>query len=408
MRKYTLLSLIVVTLLMVSGCQLVPSSDNESDLTGKIVLDDDDFVFLDDDEIEDNETDNETAVAPVEDDEPLPTTDVDEEDVAFTVTVVEGELISLDLEAVDPDGDTIEYTFTTPLSAQGRWQTQIGDEGRYLTTITASDGKLSTSEDVLLVIERANRPPVIECLDALAIQEGEDLVVDCNIYDEEGDSILVSYEGWTTSSLKTTSFDDAGDYTVLVRATDGNEESTKTIDVTVKNVNRAPSIAPVDDLTIMETTTVSISPTTADEDGDEVTLSYSSPLDNNGEWVTTDGDAGTYEISVTASDGSATATESFTITVTQINTAPVLKDIDNINVKEGETIKLPVNAYDPEGDELTISYSGFMDDEEYTATYNDAGSYEQTVTVSDGVLSTTQTFTIDIEDENRAPVFTIG
>ena len=401
MKRFALVSLVALMILL-SGCQYLGIGNNESGPTGKIVLDDNDFVFL-------NDTINSTnaTAQPQENVTEPQVTDVNEEDVAYTVHVTEGDLVKLDLQAVDPDGDPLQYTFTDPLNAQGRWQTQIGDEGRYLVTVTASDGKLATSEDVLIVVDRANRPPVIECPDTVTAKENSVVNLDCNIYDEEGDSILVSYEGWMTSSTKKTTYDDAGEYTVLVRASDGNKESTKTVKVIVENVNRPPVIEPIEDMTVMETTKVSVKPKVTDPDGDPVTLSFSKPLNDNGEWQTEDGDAGTYDISVTASDGTATTTESFTITVTQINTAPILKPIKDITVDEGDLIKIPVNAYDPEGDQLTISYSGFMDSQTYQTTYDDAGTYEETVTVSDGVLQTSDTFTITVNNKNRPPTFVV-
>lgn len=398
MKKYALFSLIVLALL-VAGCTGTTTGDNTTDLTGQIVLDDEDFVFIDD-TVGTNES--------VSDDVPVRDgTDVKEEDVAFVIEVTEEELVVLNLQAIDPDGDSLDYAFNEPLNAQGRWQTQIGDEGRYLTTITVSDGKLSTSEDVLIIVARANRAPTIECPESFTVNEGESLHIDCNIYDEEGDDILISYEGWSTSSNKKTTFNDAGEYTVLLRASDGNKESTTRVAVIVNNVNRAPELSPLEDMTVMETTTVRLKPVVVDPDGDEVMLSFSSPIGDNGVWVTDDGDAGTYEVEVVASDGSATATEIFTLTITQINTAPVLKKIANIVVDEGETIKIPVNAYDPEGDEIFVTYSGFMDSDAYKTTYDDAGVYDQSVTVSDGVLSTTLTFSITVENKNRAPVFVL-
>lgn len=400
MKKYALFSLLVLVLvLLVTGCSGKDSGDNMTDLTGQIVLDDEDFVFIDDEPVN---TEDDSGDIPMRDG-----ADVDEEDVAFVLEVTEEELVALDFKAIDPDGDSLDYEFNEPLNAQGRWQTQIGDEGRYLTTVTVSDGKLSTSEDVLIIVARANRAPTIECPESFSADEGELLYVDCNIFDEEGDDILISYEGWSTSSSKKTTFDDAGEYTVLLRASDGNKESTHEVKVVINNVNRAPVLEALEDMTVMETTTIRLVPIVEDPDGDEVMLSFSKPVGEDGVWVTDDGDAGTYEVEVLVTDGSATATETFTLTVTQINTAPVLKRIADIVVDEGDSIVLPVNAYDPEGDEIFITYSGFMDSDSYDSTFDDAGVYEQSVTVSDGVLSTTEVFSITIENKNRAPVFVL-
>ncbi|MFP4524618.1 MAG: hypothetical protein ACLFO2_04900 [Candidatus Woesearchaeota archaeon] len=397
MQNYLLLTLIVLTLAL-GGCSYLGIGDNDTEPTGQIVLDDEDFTFLN----ETNETapeDNETDVESAE--------NISEEDVAHTVRITEGELVKVDLKAVDPDGDPLEYEYEEPLNERGRWQTEIGDEGRYLVTVTVSDGKLATKEDVLIIVERANRAPVINCPDTIDVKEGETLDIDCDIYDEEGDNIMVSYQGWMTSSTKEVGYDDAGEHAVLVRASDGEKENTKEIIIDVEDVNREPVLKPVQDVTVMETNTVSVDPEVSDPDGDDVSLSFSKPLDDNGTWTTDDGDAGTYDVTVTATDGKATVSEEFTVTVTQINTKPVLKPIGDIEVDEGETIKLPVDAYDPEGDELTFSYSGFMDTKEYTTDYDDAGEYQQTVTVSDGVLETSETFTITVNDKNRPPRFVI-
>jgi hypothetical protein len=403
MKQYALISLVVIALL-ISGCQTLGNKNQGEDVTGKIVLDDEDFVFLDEPVLEEQPGTEEKTEVPEKLD---PVDDIKEEDVAYVIKVTEGDLVKLDLQAVDPDGDKLEYAFSNPLNEQGRWQTKIGDEGKYLTTVTVSDGKLATSEDILIVIVRANRPPFIECPEQLIVKENELLTIDCNVYDEEGDSILISYEGWVSSNTKQTNYNDAGKYTALIRASDSKKESTKTLEIVVENVNRAPTLDSIDDLTVMETTNIAIKPKTSDPDGDEVVLSYSKPLNDNGEWLTNDGDSGVYDVIVVASDGSATATEKFVITVTQINTVPVLKEIKDITVNEGETIKIPVNAYDPEGDELTISYSGYMDRAEKAVGYEESGSYEQTVTVSDGVLQTSQTFTITIVNKNRAPKFVL-
>ncbi len=412
MRKFVFISILAIMLLL-SGCQYFTSGDKTS-ATGDVVLDGD-FIFLNDSgDVNDSGVDNSSEVAADSSKDGVELTDdsssvgIDESEVSYVVTVTEGELVSLDLEAVDPDGDSLDFEYTSPLNAQGRWQTEIGDEGKYLVTVTATDGKLSTSEDVLIIVKRANRPPTIECPPTITIKEGQELNVDCNIYDEEGDKMVISYEGWTTSRTKQTGFDDAGEYTVLVRASDQSGFSTKKVNVIVENVNRAPVIEPLDDITVMETNTVIVSPEVSDPDGDEVAVSFSSPLDENGRWETVDGDAGVYEVVVTATDGSAMSTDVLTITVTNINTAPVLKKIGDLTFEEGDLIVLPVNAYDPEGDNLTVSYEGFMGGKEYQTTYDDAGVYEETVTVSDGVLSTSETFTITIKDKNRAPVFVFG
>ena len=61
----------------------------------------------------------------------------------------EGDLIFFEPIGVDPDGDVITYTYSKPLNENGEWQTQTGDAGTYLVTITASDGKEEVEKKVV-------------------------------------------------------------------------------------------------------------------------------------------------------------------------------------------------------------------------------------------------------------------
>ena len=49
---------------------------------------------------------------------------------------------------------SLYYSFTEPLDRQGKWQTSYGDAGEYIITVTATDGELSTSEKVKLVVKK--------------------------------------------------------------------------------------------------------------------------------------------------------------------------------------------------------------------------------------------------------------
>ncbi|MDL1957729.1 MAG: PKD domain-containing protein, partial [Candidatus Desulfofervidus auxilii] len=80
------------------------------------------------------------------------------------------------------------------------------------------------------------------------------------------------------------------------------------------------------------------------------------------------------------------------------NSAPVLEEIPDIVVNEGETVKISPNAFDPDGDKLTFSYSGWMNGPTYTTDYDDAGVHKVTVTVSDGELTDSQEVTITVID----------
>ncbi len=398
MKKKALIFVLLATFLLVVACGPVEPVDDLDDLN-----------------ISDNDLDD-----VFEPEEPeVPSEPVNASKAAYTLTAVEGELVRIPVQAYDPDGGDVSLTFEEPFNEEGLWLTEIGDEGQYLVKVSVTDGLLTTSEYVLVIIERANRPPVIECPERVVVQETETVRLDCNIFDEDGDPVIVAYEGWMRSSTKETDYGDEGNYTVLVRARDAEHEVTDSVKVIVEKKNRPPEIEPIGTLRVIETDTITVSPNVTDPDGDEITLSFSEPLDEDGSWTPDFGDRGTYNVSVTASDGEDTTVEHFTIVVERRNRAPVIKPIDPITVSEGETVKIDVDAYDPDGDDITISYSGWMNSSEYTTTYDDAhplgcdepgciATYYVTVTVSDGILETSEVVEVNVKDRNRPPELIFG
>ncbi len=325
-------------------------------------------------------------------------------------TVIEGELVSFpNLEATDPDGDPITYTFTPPLDASGRWQTTVGDAGEYKVTITASDGKNSVSQEVMLTVTPKNRAPTIALASKeITVSEGETVTLAPEVTDPDGDKATLSFEGWMASPSKTTTFSDAGRHEVELVASDGTATTREKIVVIVENVNRPPTINPISDVVVKEGDRITVSPTATDPDGDKVTFMYSTPVGQDGAWETGSEDVGKYRINVTATDGEMTATASFLLVVESLNKAPVIQAADLVTIDEGKTVTLSPAITDPEGDELTITYSGWMNTNTYTSTYEDAGSHLVTITASDGINTAKKDITVLVNDVNRPPTFGSG
>ncbi len=355
-----------------------------------------------------NEKDNENSAA----------TEQEYKNVAFTLSGTEDDLITLKPNAVDPDGDKITYTYSAPFNKNGLWQTKDGDAGKYLVTVTATDGKATTSADVLVIIHASNKAPSVDCPETLKIKEGDTVKINCNFFDKEDDPLTIEYSGWMTSTTFTTNYDSQGSHDVFVKVSDGTHDISKTINVVVENVDRAPIfVVHLKDLTVTESDVVTLNPEITDPDqGDAVGITYSEPFNTKGIWKTKLGDAGTYPISVVASDGTLSTKETFTLTVKMLNTAPVMKLIPNMIVEEGDTVTITTDVADREKDAITITYSGWMTSSEYTTTYDDAYTkgcneagcsvkYKVTVTASDGVFEAKQDVYVTVNDKNRPPVF---
>ena len=66
---------------------------------------------------------------------------------------------------------------------------------------------------------------------------------------------------------------------------------------------------------VNETEKLSLEPEVEDPDADILTYTFTEPLDENGEWQTTYGDAGEYTATITVSDGVTEVSEEVLIIV---------------------------------------------------------------------------------------------
>ncbi|RKX18141.1 MAG: hypothetical protein DRP35_09750 [Candidatus Zixiibacteriota bacterium] len=133
------------------------------------------------------------------------------------------------------------------------------------------------------------------------------------------------------------------------------------------------------------------------------------------DWTPTYDDAGVYTATVTVSDGDLTAEETFTITVANVNRTPVLDAIGDKTISENANLNFTITGSDPDGNTLSYSMSSIDLPVEATfdiatqifdwiPTFDDAGTYSATFTVSDGDLTAEETITITVTNTNQSPV----
>jgi hypothetical protein len=112
------------------------------------------------------------------------------------------------------------------------------------------------------------------------------------------------------------------------------------------------------------------------------------------------------------SDTHVTVSETITITVREgTNQAPVLAGIGNKSVNENALLSFSISGTDPDGDSLTYSAPGLPSGASFanrvfswTPSYDQAGSYPVTFTVSDGELTDSEQITITVADiSDRTP-----
>ncbi len=323
--------------------------------------------------------------------------------------VTEGELVSFpNLRATDADGDRILYNFTPPLNEKGQWLTKEGDAAEYKITITASDGKNTVNQDVILVVLPKNKPPVIDIASTITVKEGAKVKLEPIVSDPESDTVTVTYSGWMTSNERMTEFTDAGTYTVTITASDGKRETKKDVSIVVENVNRAPVLEKMAPVEAIEGESLTVEPKASDPDGDKLKFTFSTPLDSAGTWKTEEGDAGSYKVRVVVSDGNKEATGDVSVNVRPKNNPPELTVPATITVQEGDKVTIEPAVKDPEGKEVTITYTGWMRSNVYQTDYDDAGQHKVTVSASDGFNTVKKDVIVIVEEVNRPPVFDPG
>ncbi len=249
----------------------------------------------------------------------------------------------------------------------------------------------------------------------------------------------LSFDANTQTFSGTPSFDDAGVLAIKVTANDGQATASQTFTLDVLDVNRAPVvIEPVINQSTNENQVFTYQlPDEAFIDLDGDVLTYSATLSDGSalpSWLSFDAntqtfsgtpsfdDAGVLAIKVTANDGQATASQTFTLDVLDVNRAPVvIEPVVNQTTSENQAFnyQLPSEAFiDLDGDVLT--YSATLSDDSAlpswlsfdantqtfsgTPSFDDAGVLAIKVTANDGQATASQTFTLDVLDVNRAPV----
>ncbi|HQK02589.1 MAG TPA: Ig-like domain-containing protein, partial [Anaerolineaceae bacterium] len=238
----------------------------------------------------------------------------------------------------------------------------------------------------------------------------------------------------TGNQLKTNAvfdYETKSSYTIRVRTTDqGGLYFEKAFTITVTNVNEAPVLGSIGNKSTAELAALTFTATATDPDVPANTLTYSlvgapagaSINASSGafSWTPTEAQGpGEYTFTVKVCDNGTPSLcdeESITVSVTEVNVAPILGSIGNKSVAELAALTftatatdadLPANALTfslvsaPAGATINASSGAFS----WTPTEAQGpGSYTFDVCVSDGALNDCETITVTVSEVNVAPV----
>ena len=342
------------------------------------------------------------------------------------------------------------------------------DDNEYIVEVTASDGENEVAQTITVTVTDVNEAPTITSSATADVEEGTIKVLTVIAKDPDTDAMITySISGGADSSKfnidqtsgalvfkMTPDFEMPNSaarnntYVVEVTASDGENDESQAITVTVTNVNEhSPEIISADKVSVPEGTTLVLTVKATDADaGAVITYSVSGGADrskfminqNTGaltfktapdfEMPGSANDDNQYEVEVTASDGLNSVKQGITITVTENNEPPMITSNNVARVVENTIGVLKVQAIDADvGTRIIYSISGGSDRSKFmidqntgVLTFKAAPDFEMPnsaarnntyvvgVTASDGENDVSQTITVTVTNVDEAPMITLA
>jgi MYXO-CTERM domain-containing protein len=373
-------------------------------------------------------------------------------DAGSNATVDERTAVTLSGSANDADGDELTYAWVqtagTPVAlanantATASFTAPDTANGGTLTfSLTVSDGKSSASDTVSINVNSVNRAPSVtaasvsadERSTATLVAMGSDADGDTLTYTWTtlpGTSVVLSGADTATATFSTGEVNADTVFNFRVTVSDGTATASQDVAVSVRNINRAPTANAGADASANEREIVMLSASASDADGDALTYAWvqtsGTPVGLSGAntelalFTAPDTASGeTLTFMLTVSDGTLTTRDTVSVSVNPINLAPVVTAFP-VEVDEGATATLDAFGADPDGDDVTYTWSQQSGPEVVlsgantsTATFTAPMVTTDTeltfrVTVSDGQASASHDVVVTVHQVNLAPVADAG
>ncbi|MBK7999079.1 MAG: putative Ig domain-containing protein [Verrucomicrobia bacterium] len=367
-------------------------------------------------------------------------------------------VFSIPVEDPDIPHPTLNYS----LGAGAPAGAAVSDGGLFTWTPTAaqqfttnriavivSDGSLSVTQSFTGIVLEPNQSPSLATISDQTVTEGESISFPVSATDPNGPSQTLTFSlgagapagailhpttgefEWTPSESQ-----GPGSFQIGVIVTDNGTPplaAARSFLVTVNEVNQPPTIAPLADQTINVGGLLVFSVPADDADIPHPNLIFS--LGTNSPAGAEIGSSGlftwtptvaqlltTNRISVIVSDGSLSATQTFTAIVLEPNQSPTLATISDQTISEGELLSFPASATDPNGSSQTLTFSLGAGAPEgatidpvtgaFSWTPNETqgpGNFQIGIVVTDNgtpPLGAARSFLVTVEEVNQPPIIT--
>ena len=298
------------------------------------------------------------------------------------VSIILGQSIAFDVEAQDPDpGDVLTLeaveipqgaTFNAS-AAPAAFSWTPTEEGSYQASFKVTDAAgASDRRTVYIAVGTQNLPPALGDIGDLTISEGDTLSLTISVSDPENDPVSMfanpipanaAFNGENNTFSFQPSYAQAGTYNLKFFASDGELTDEKPVTIQVLDVSLPPVITVSRAWSVQEGETLEFTVDVRDASGDKVEV-ISSTLPDGASLVSSSGkffwapdfeQSGTYSITFIASDGNQTAQQDIVIAVADRNRAPLIFEIADQEVTEGEIISFEITTTDPDGDQVTVA-----------------------------------------------------
>ena len=327
--------------------------------------------------------------------------------------------------------------------------------GTSTVELTVNDGQATTTRSFNVTVRSVNDAPTISAIASLTVNEdtaskaiaftigdAETSTSKLKLTSSSSNTKLVPTAGIVlggTGSKRTVTIKPAknqsGKATIKITVSDGALTATESFTVTVKAVNDAPTISAIASQTIKEDKSTKVIPFTIGDAETSTSKLKLTRTSSNTKLIPTSkivlggsgskrtvvvtpakNQSGTATIKITVSDGTLTATESFKVTVTAVNDAPTITKIaDQVVARNGRTSALKFTIGDAETSasklkltrtssnttllptsRVVFGGSGANRTVTMTPASNRTGTVVIKLTVSDGKLSTSTSFTVRV------------
>lgn len=351
-----------------------------------------------------------------------------------------------------PVGSTLQTTWSGPAgvtfadaSALATTAT-FSASGTFTLTLTATDGEATVSDTVVITVHPENQAPTVNAGDDQMVVFPAPATLHGTASDDgwpRGSTLTTQWVqvsgpgsvtfGDATRASTTATVTTAGVYVLRLNASDGRLSASDDVTITVDPENEAPQVAAGADQTIEMPGRATLTGSASDDGwprGSTLTTQWSK-VSGPGEVSFNDAAqpatqasftaAGTYVLRLTASDGSASATDEVTITVDPLNEPPVVNAGNDQQIELPNGASLAGSVADdgwPRGSVVTSSWSvvsgpgpvTFADATKPTtiATFEIAGTYVVRLTATDGRESVSDEATVIVYPANQPPTVSAG